>query len=133
MKLRHTLPLVAVAALIGCGGSDEPAPRPDAASSSPSAYCRLVADLERRGAQAFAEAERDGDPARIAGIERGFAAGAADDLDRLGRVAPAPIRADVRTILAAMRERAGLTRTGPGERAAAGAEERVKAFERRAC
>jgi hypothetical protein len=130
--MQRTTAVAALAALTlaaaACGGDDDAAPR--AAAAGPQRYCALVDELDRRGEVAFAEAKR---PAEFVAIERGFVAGIADDTAELERVAPVRIRGDVRTMVSAMRGRAGLADVKVPQREASAAEKRVKAFEKTAC
>jgi hypothetical protein len=124
------LALASALALAACGGDeDEPAARPAAATAAGDAdrYCALARE------EHFAGLGEDATPEQFERAERSFVERNAATLDELERAAPAEIRRDVRTLLAGMRQRAGLEGPEVSERAASAAEGRIKAFERRSC
>jgi hypothetical protein len=130
------LALASALALAACGGDDdEPAARPAAATAAGDAdrYCALARDLDAAGEEHFAGLGEDATPEQFERAERSFVERNAATLDELERAAPAEIRRDVRTLLAGMRQRAGLEGPEVSERAASAAEGRIKAFERRSC
>ena len=137
-RLRPTVLLVLAAAALGagaCGSDDDDEAAPERAAGDPARYCALVAALERRGEEVFADLERDDDatPAEFEDAERRFVTEAAQDLAALQRAAPAALRGDVATFVAAMRGRGGLDDTPPSEARASAAEKRMRAHEERAC
>lgn len=86
------------------------------------------------GGKFFAGLGEDARPEEFEAAERRFVERSAGRLDELERVAPREIQGDVRKLLAGQRQRAGLeTSVAVDEAQASAAEERVKAYEKRAC
>ena len=138
--LRLSIALAALIALLGlaaCGGDDnddERAGRDTAAAPDVGRYCQLAKELDAKGEEHFASLGEDASPKEFQAAERRFVERYRAQLDELHRVAPTEIKADVDKVLAAMRQRAGLTTTTEvGEREAAAAEKRIQAFEKREC
>jgi hypothetical protein len=124
------LALLAAAALAACGDDAvEPA-----AVTGPDLFCALARELAAAGERHFASLGRDARPEEYEAAERAFVEAQAARLDAIEAAAPPEISADVRTLLAAQRGRAGMPDSTPvDEKAAGAAEERVKGFERRHC
>ncbi|MEX2194896.1 MAG: hypothetical protein WD844_06385 [Thermoleophilaceae bacterium] len=138
--LRLPIVLAALIALLGlaaCGGDDngETTSRADAAATPDvGRYCQLVKELDARGEEHFASLGEDASAEDFEAAERGFVERYEAELDELQRVAPTEIKADAEKLLAAMRQRAGLTTTTEVDEAeAAAAEERIQVFEKREC
>ena len=125
---------VALVALVGCGEGDSPTASSGAGGAE--RYCAVTRQLDTAGAKFFAKLERDENATQVdyEAAERRFIEAQAATLDKVRRVAPAEIRADVRTLLAGQRARAGLAPEGDVDEATVtAAEKRVRAFEKRSC
>lgn len=136
---RLVIPIAAVVALLGlaaCGGNDEDDNdnTPTTAAGDVQRYCALTKELDAAGEEIFGALGEDASPEEFEAAERRFVERHARELDELLRVAPARLKPDVETLLAGMRQRAGL-RSGVevSEREASAADERIQAFERREC
>ena len=130
--------LVAVLALVACGdddgGSRDDRPAAAATAPDPERYCALTRRLDADGEKFFAGLGRDATPADYEAAERRFIEQSGTQLAELQRVAPAQIAADVRKLLAGMRQRAGLKPAiEVSEAQASAAEQRITAYEKRAC
>ena len=124
--------LAAAVALASCGGDD--ADDESRAASDPKRYCALTAELDAAGEKLFSTLGQDASPAQFEAMERRFVERFGSRLDALERAAPAEIQADVRRLLAAQRQRAGIeTDTKASESEASAAERRLQAFEKRNC
>lgn len=135
-----TLAVVTTIALAACGGEDDSTGTPAATTTSAGAtenterYCGLVAEFDAAGEDFFAGLGEDSKPEEFEAAERRFVERYDDELEALGRSAPAEIRDDVQKVLAGMRQRAGLEApTEVPEAEVDAADERVRAFEERAC
>ncbi len=135
-----TLALVTTFALAACGGEDEPGDTRAAtttngdATASTERYCELVGEFDAAGEDFFAGLGEDSSPEEFEAAERRFVERYDDELAVLGAAAPSEIRDDVQKVLAGTRQRAGLE--APVEVPEAevdAADERVRAFEERAC
>ena len=130
---RSHLTAVALAALAlapalgGCGDED-----PEVAGD-PVRYCALTAELDALGESIFGALPRTAGAAEFAAAERLLVRRAGERLDELERVAPEEIRADVPVLIEGLRMRAGIAGADVGEAEAAAAEERIVAYEERAC
>lgn len=104
------------------------------ATASTERYCELVGQLDAAGEEFFAGLGEDASPEEFEAAERRFVERYDDELEAVGRSAPAEIRDDVQKLLAGTRRRAGLEApVEVTEAEASAAEERVQAFEERAC
>ncbi len=123
-----------VVGLGACGGDDDRPARTPIAASTPSAdrYCALTRELDAAGEQVFGELGGDAGPEEYEATERDFVERFDGKLDELERAAPAEIRSDAQTLLAAQRGRAGLGEQ-VDEKAATAAEKRLRAYEKRHC
>ena len=137
--LRPSIIVTALAALLAiaaCGGDDNTASDKKAvtAAGDVKRYCALTRELDASGEKFFAELGRDARPEEFEAAERRFIEASAAKLQELERVAPRETRADMRKLLAAMRERAGLeTAIELDQAKASAAEKRVRAYEKRNC
>ena len=138
--LRPSIIVAALAALLAiaaCGGDDNAASDKKAvtaAAGDVKRYCALTRELDAAGEKFFAELGEDARPEEFEAAERRFIERSAGELQELERVVPRETRADVRKVLAAMRERAGLETAVDLDRAeASAAEKRVRAYEKRSC
>lgn len=128
--------LIALLGLAACGGDDNDETTSRAAAAGPDVgrYCQLVKELDAKGEEHFASLGEDATPEEFQAAERRFVERYQPDLDELQRVAPIEIKADAEKLLAAMRQRAGLTTTTEvDEREAAAVEKRIQTFEAREC
>lgn len=128
--------LVALAGLAACGGNDANSDNKPvtATAADVQRYCALTRELDTAGEQFFAGLGEDASPDEFEAAERRFIERFAGKLKELERVAPRKIKADVRTILADGRQRAGLrTATKVSESEASAADETVRAYEKRNC
>ena len=140
MTRRRTthLALLAAAVLAACG-DDAPEPAAEAtpaATTAPTAdrYCALTRELESAGEKHFARLGRAASPKQYEAAEREFVESQATTIAELSAATPPEIANDVRTLLAAQRERGGLPVGEPvGQKAARAAEKRVLKFEREHC
>jgi hypothetical protein len=135
-----TLALVTTLALAACGGEEEPGDTRAATTTSATAiqntqrYCQKVAELDAAGEDFFAGLGEDSKPEEFEAAERRFVERYGDELEALRATAPPAIRDDVQKVLIGMRQRAGLeTSVEVSEAEVAAADERVRAFEERAC
>ena len=135
-----TLAVVTTLALAACGGEDRPSDTGGATTAAPSAaadlerYCGLVGELETAGEDFFADLDENSGPEEFEAAERRFVERYGDELGAIGAAAPAEIRDDVQKVLAGTRQRAGLdTPIEVTEPEVDAADERVRAFEERAC
>lgn len=97
-------------------------------------YCALTRRLDAAGEKFFADLGQDARPAQFEAAERRFITQFSAELDGLRRAAPPEIDADVETLLASQRQRAGLAATPKVDEAtASAAETRIRAWERRSC
>ena len=130
-------PLVAALLLVGCGDDDESeSTTTTTAAAAPDVerYCELVTELEAAGDEIFGALEQDGSAtpedfqqAELELLEENEAL-----FDELQEVAPDEIQADVETLVAGLRVRAGLEEgTSPGDVGAA--EKRVREYEKQNC
>ena len=140
MLRRSIITVAAVAALtlVACGndGGDAGATRTAtvAAAGDVDRYCALTRELDEQGQTFFAGLGKQAGPQEFEAAERRFVETHADDLDELARVAPQEIAADVPTLFAGMRQRAGLEpATKVSEARASAAETRIRSFEQRRC
>lgn len=131
--------LAATLALAACGG-DEPnsgratAPATTAQTGDVERYCALVQELDTAGEKFFSGLGEDASPKEYEAAERRFIEEFQPKLSELEQAAPPQIADDVDTLLASMRDRAGLkTATDVTEQEASAAERRIKAFEKREC
>jgi hypothetical protein len=125
-------------ALAACGESDSPSTSARA-TATPAAgdterYCALTREMDAAGSRFFARLERkeNATAADFEAAERRFVERFAPQFEEIQQVAPAEIRADVETLLAGQRARAGLGRS-VSEAEAGAAERRVQRYERRNC
>lgn len=139
--LRLSIAVAALVALLGlaaCGG-DDPEDGGSAARAIAAGdverYCALTKRLDAAGEEDFRVLEeQDASPEEFQAAERRFIERHARELEELRGVAPARLKPDVDTLLAAMRQRAGLKApTEVGESKASAAEGRIQAFEEREC
>ena len=135
-----TLAVVTTIALAACGGEDDSTETPAATTTSAGAtenterYCGLVAEFDAAGEDFFAGLGEDSSPEEFEAAERRFVERYDDELEALGRSAPAEIRDHVQKLLVGMRQRAGLEAPDEvTEAEVSAADERVNAFEERAC
>jgi hypothetical protein len=136
---RHSATAALLAlAFVACGESDSPSTSaratatPDAGDAE--RYCVLTREMDAAGTRFFARLERkDNATAQdFEAAERRFVERFAPQFEEIQRVAPAEIRADVETLLAGQRRRAGLGGS-VSEAEAGAAERRVQRYERRNC
>lgn len=127
--------LLAALALAACGGDDGGNDKADnSGAGDRERYCALVTDLDEAGEKFFSNLGRDARPEQFQAAERRFLERFAGEVDQLERAAPEKIRPDVRKVLRAQRQRAGLeTTTQVSDSEASAAEKRVKAYEKRNC
>lgn len=136
---RPSIALAAVVALLGlaaCGGDDTDDSDNSRATAAGDVerYCALTKELDAAGEEIFAPLGEDASPEDYEAAERRFVERHTRELDELRQVAPASLRPDVQTLLAGIRQRAGLEPDMQvSEREASAAEERVRAFESREC
>ena len=135
-----TLALVTTLALAACGGDEEPGDTRAATTTSatatqnPQRYCQMVAQFDAAGEDVFAGLDEDSPPEEFEAAERRFVERYGDELEALPAAAPAQISDDVQKVLIGMRQRAGLkTPVELSEADVDAADERVRAFEERAC
>lgn len=97
-------------------------------------YCELTAALDKAGDEAFEELEKDDDAtdADYEKAERDFVESHAAELDALVAAAPTEIEQEIETIIASIRDRAGIGPDVPQEDAT-DAEKVVQAFEKENC
>ena len=128
--------------LAACGGNDDTDANKDTADATTTAattgdaqrYCALTRRLDAAGEKFFADLGQDARPAEFEAAERRFITQFSAELDELRRAAPPQIDADVETLLASQRRRAGLAATPKVDEAtASAAETRIRAWERRSC
>jgi hypothetical protein len=121
------IPVLALAGLVGCGDDD------DEAHGDPDRYCELSREMDQAGDEAFAELEEDEDATEqdFARAERAFLEAHSDEFDEIREVAPDEIRADVDTLLDAVRARAQGSEESSPE--ADEAEQHVTEFEDQNC
>ena len=132
------VPLLAALLLGGCGDDEESAPASSTTSAATpdlEAYCQAVSQLEAAGNEIFGALEEDGNAtsedfrqAEAQLLRENEAA-----FDDLQQSAPEEIRADVGTIVAGLRVRAGLEEDGPSPSDIGAAEKRVTEYEKRNC
>jgi hypothetical protein len=98
-------------------------------------FCAVSAQLERAGRRTFGNLEAQANPpaAKIRKAERRFATQNRQLLGEAQQVAPRPLQGEVKTLVAAIRARAGLAGQAPSRQEARAAERRVSDFERRNC
>lgn len=135
-----TLALVTTLALAACGGDEEPGDTRAATTTNAEAtgntqrYCQKVAQFDAAGEDFFAGLGEDSKPEEFEAAERRFVERYGDELAALRATAPPEIRDDVQKVLIGMRQRAGLeTPVELSEAEVDAADERVRAFEERAC
>lgn len=135
-----TLALVTTLALAACGGDEEPGDTRAATTTNATAtqntqrYCQKVAEFDAAGEDFFAGLGEDSSPEEYEAAERRFVERYGDELEELRATAPPEISDDVRKVLIGMRQRAGLqTPVELSEAEVNAADERVRAFEERAC
>lgn len=135
-----TLALVTTLALAACGGDDQSGDTRAATTTSAAAtqntqrYCQLTRDLDAAGEDFFADLGEDAKPEEFEAAERRFVERYGDELEVIRAAAPPEIRDDVQKVLIGMRQRAGLkTPVEVSEAEVEAADERVRAFEERAC
>ena len=135
-----TVALITTLALVACGGEEEPGDTRAATNKSATAtqntqrYCQKVAQFDAAGEEFFAGLGEDSTPEEFEAAERRFVERYDDELEALRATAPPEVRDDVQKILIGMRQRAGLeTPVELSEAEADAADERVRAFEERAC
>ncbi|HZI90000.1 MAG TPA: hypothetical protein VFD31_00040 [Thermoleophilaceae bacterium] len=125
------LALALVAA--GCGDDDEDKGQ-SGSSGDVQTYCKLTRDLDREGTKFFKKLEKKGNATRkdFEKAERDFFEAHQSDLDDLEKAAPEAISTDAKTIIASVRDRAGL---GPrvDQAKVSAAEKRIQKFEKRNC
>lgn len=143
--------LVAVLGLASCGDDPDPIRDGDAGAEQDDAgteqddagtdedvivslYCELVADLDEAGREFFKEIEKDDDATRkdYEKAERDFFREHDSDLDEMLEAGPDEIADDLRTLVASIRDRAGLGPNVP-QREASAAEKRIQRFEKQSC
>ena len=132
------LTLCALSSLAACGGDDgteDPAKVRAATARDVERYCALGRELDAAGTKFFARLERENASAkRFETAERQFLERFAGKVEEIERSAPRKIAADVRMVLAAQQQRAGLRPDVKiDQSAASAAEERVMAYEKRNC
>lgn len=127
--------LAATLALAACGGDDaDNDSGQSSAAGDPSRYCRLSADLDAAGEKFFSKLGRDARLEEYQATERRFIKRFSGDIRQIERAAPERIRPDVRKVLDAQRQRAGLkTPSDVKDSEASAAENRVKSYEKRNC
>ena len=128
--------LFALPGLVACGDDDDQTAKQTAAAGAGNVqrYCTLSRELDEAGSQFFARLERENaSPKDFEAAERRFIERFAAKLEEVKRVAPRQIKADLRTLFATMRQRAGLPAVEVGEAEASKAEKRMGAFEKRSC
>ena len=135
-----TVALVTTLALAACGGDEEPGDTRAATTTSATPtqntqrYCQMVDEFDAAGEDFFAGLGEDSKPEEFEAAERRFVERYADELQALREAAPTEISDDVGKVLIGMRQRAGLeTPVELGEAEVDAADERVRAFEERAC
>ena len=135
-----TVALITPLALAACGGDEEPGDTRAATNTSAAAtgdtqrYCQKVAQFDAAGEEFFAGLGEESTPEEFEAAELGFVERYGDELESLRATAPPEIRDDLQKILIGMRQRAGLeTPVELSEAEANAADERVRAFEERAC
>ena len=122
------LAALALAPLVGgCGDGDAP----DA--GNPARYCALTAELDALGETIFGALPETAGAAEFAAAEQELVRRAGERLDELERVAPEEIRADVPVLIEGLRARAGIPGAEVDEAEAEAAEQRILAYEERAC
>lgn len=140
--MRRTALITATVVALGlaaCGGDDIDRSATTNATTAAGAgdvdrYCALARELDADGEKFFAGLGENASAKEFEAAERRFVERSAKKLDELQRVAPPEINADVATLLAGKRERAGLqTATQVDESESSAAETRVRAFEKRSC
>lgn len=133
--------LMVVAALFSAAcGEDENGANPEtrqeetAAKSDLETYCSLAQQLDEAGSEFFKELEQDPKATKkdYEKAEAEFVRSHQAQIDKLIEAAPSDIRADVDTLLASLKARAGL---GPpvNQKEAQAAEKRVQEFEKENC
>jgi hypothetical protein len=134
--IRTPLIVIALAsALVACGQDEPQRAASDPPAGDASRYCAITRELDTQGEQFFAQQlDRDAGPKEYAAAERRFLERFEPTLSELRHVAPPEIRADVGALLAGMQVRAGMEPEPPvTEAEASAAEERLQAWEKRAC
>jgi hypothetical protein len=129
----HLLIALALAVGVAACGEDEAPPRAAAPAGDPERYCALARQLDADGEQFFSKLGEDATPKQYETAERRFIERSQAKLAELERVAPEAIGADVRVLLAGMRQRAGLAGPEVSESKASAADERVQDFEAANC
>lgn len=130
------LALIAALALSACAEEDTSKAQTTttAAAGDVNRYCALTRQLDAEGEQFFTDLDEDSSPSEFQAAERRMVEHSADELDELQRVAPGQIKSDVRKVVAALHERAGLQpQITVSEAEASAAEKRVMAYEKRNC
>lgn len=131
------LALIAALALSACGDDDNTSSAQTATtavSGDVDRYCALTRQLDAEGEQFFTDLDEGSSRAEFKAAERRMAEHFADELDEVQRVAPRQIKTDVRKVVAALHERAGLQpQITVSETDASAADKRVLAYEKRNC
>lgn len=116
---------------LGDAGAQEQAQEED---GNPELYCELVEELDEAGDEIFEELEKDENATNkdYKEAERNFVEEHQSTLDELVEAGPAEIKDDVRTIVASVKDRAGL---GPkvAMKEVVPAEKRVQRWEKENC
>lgn len=140
MRCPPIIIVIAVIALLGltaCGDDDNESDKKAATADTGNVarYCTLTRELDAAGEKFFAKLEReDASPKEFEAAERRFIEQSAGKIKETEQVAPQDIKADVRKLLAGMRQRAGLETTiEVDESEASAAEQRLRAYEKRNC
>lgn len=131
------LALFAATVLAGCGDQTQDTvatPRPAASEvASADRYCAVTRELDSAGERHFSSLGQDATAREYEAAERSFVESQAAKIAELQAAAPPEVAGDVRILLAAQRERAGMDSEAVGQKAATAAETRLRAYEKERC